>query len=330
MQTFQEAHNMNVSIPPTDLEIFNDLHASPFTDNEFQALPEYKLKITKFANKTIRFVMYKWNSTGITKEPFKGETTVYPRAKTDEEIAQAKADSIERAARRAKQAVHHLVRSIGADHMLTLNTRENIEDYDRFDAIFKDFLRLVRNKDVVGDSLINRPFKREWAYVAVREKQERGALHMHIACVGKQDLRLLRACWYVALGGRVGDKSENALGQIDVQSDKKRFSGKTETFKTFKLVGYLTKYIAKGFEESDQLGMRRYKASREIQRPIISKQYLHSYFSYGDKPFIDAHLELFDIARGFGVDVNALDFEVFNLGLQLLIMDASTHESTPF
>ena len=141
---------MNLSIAPTDIETFNKLHASPFIDNEFEALPEYKLKITKFANKTIRFVMYKWNSTGITKEPFNGETTVYPKAKTDEEIAQAKSESIERAARRAKQAVHHLVRSIGADHMLTLNTRENIQDYDKFDSIFKRFIRLVRGKDLVG------------------------------------------------------------------------------------------------------------------------------------------------------------------------------------
>lgn len=321
---------MSYPVPLTDVQEFNRLHASPFNPNEFKALPEYKLKVTQFANKTIRFVMYKWQSKGMIKESFSGDSTFYPKIKTDEEKAEAKAESINRAARRAKQAVHHLVRSMGADHMLTLNVRRNITDYDEFDAIFHKFIRLVREKDLVGESFVKREKKRDWAYVAVRERQERGSLHMHIACVGKQDLRLLRACWYVALGGRISDSGENTLGQINVQSNHRRFSGATENFKTFKLVAYLTKYVAKGFEESEAMNAARYKASRHIARPVISKRYMHAYFSFGDKPFIDAHLELFDIARGYGVNVAALDFEVYNIGLELLIMDAPTNDGVPF
>ncbi len=319
---------MNISVPLTELEIFNHLHAD--LTRPFDALPEYKLKITRFANKTVRFVMYKWNSKGIIKEPFFGETTVYPRTKTDEEKEQARLESVERASRRAKQAVHHLVRSIGADHMLTLNQRENITDVERYDAILKRFIRLVRQKDLIGSALVTRKLKRNWAYVAVREKQERGALHYHIACVGKQDIKLLRACWYVALGGSVNDSHENALGQIDVQYRKKRFSGLTDLYKNEALIGYLTKYISKSFEDVEDTGMRRYKASSEIQRPVISKQYIHSYFSFGEKPFLDAMTELLDIAKTQGVNTGALDYQMFNVGLGLLIMDAPIYDTTPF
>jgi hypothetical protein len=79
---------------------------------------------------------------------------------------------------------------------------------------------------MTNSGLVTRESNRDWPYVAVREVQERGALHMHIACVGKQDLPLIRACWYVALGGSEFDGGENVLGQIDVQSQKRRFSGK--------------------------------------------------------------------------------------------------------
>lgn len=316
---------MNTSIAPTDLEIFNHLHA---TTRPYEAFPEYKAKITRFANNTVRILAYKWTRKPI--EEFRGEQTVYPRTKTEAEKEEARQASVERATRRAKQAVHFLVRSINADHMLTLNQRENITDYDRYDAIFKRFIRLVREKDLIDGQLVTRTEKRNWAYVAVREKQERGALHMHIACVGKQDLKLLRACWYVALGGTPTDKGENVLGQVDVQLFKKRFSGNTEVFKNTALIDYLVKYIAKSFQDTTELGMRRYKASNDIQRPVVSRQFLHAYYSYGEKPFIDAYNELREIARIQGVNVDALDYELYNAGLGLIIIDAPVHDWTPF
>jgi hypothetical protein len=46
-------------------------------------------------------------------------------------------------------------------------------------------------------------------YVAVLERQQRGALHPHLAVKGFQDVRLLRRCWYKIVG--------NGQGQVNVK-----------------------------------------------------------------------------------------------------------------
>lgn len=286
--------------------------------------PEFKLKIITFRDKSVDLIMTRLNPKKI-KEKIKGVITTYPKTLSEVELEAKRLENIERSARRAKQAVHHLVRQIGADHMLTLTTRENITDKKQFFEVFARFIRLVREKDyfekhssdgtLIKKMLITRSHKRVYAYVAVPELQERGAYHMHIACVGRQDINLLRSCWYVALGGSVDDVKEAALGQVDVQFNTKRFSGETEIFKTFKLVGYLTKYIAKSFEVSHQLGEKRYSSTRDIPKPIVQKQHLMAMFDYGDKSFIAGMQEVLNIADFIGVR----DLQLWNRGLDVFI-----------
>lgn len=295
----------------TELEKFNLWHDSDFTD-----IPQYKLKIREFANKTVDFIVTRTKHKP-AREPYIGPTIVqYPPQKTEEELERIRLENLERAARRARQQVHFMVRSLGADHMLTLSTRENIEDREKFDQIFKEFIRLVRHKDASASGLYTRKETRHWPYVAVREKQERGAYHMHIACVGRQDIHLLRSCWYVALGGSVTDSGEAALGQVDVQYHKKRFSGLSEVHKTFKLVNYLTKYITKSFEDYTDLGKARYKASRQIPKPSTMTQYLPIFYSMGDEQFPEAIKAAIAIARFIGVE----NFEPWNRGLDIYIL----------
>jgi len=277
--------------------------------------PEYKLKIITFANNTADYIMTRLKPKRV-KERFYGMLTTYQKTLTDEQKAQKELENIERSARRAKQAIHHLIRQIGADHMLTLSTRENIQDKDKFFEIFTRFIRLVREKGLVNGKLKTMPSKRDYAYVAVPELQERGAYHMHIACVGRQDLDLLRACWYVALGGSESDSGTSVLGQIDVQYHKKRFSGLTEIHKTFKLVGYLTKYIAKSFEVSHQLGEKRYSSTRSVPKPIVNNQNLVAMFDAGDKPFVDSIKEVLSIAEFHGLR----DLQLWNRGLDVFVL----------
>lgn len=304
---------MEQSLSPfaTDLEKFNYWH-----DSDFLELPEYKLKIREFANKTIDFIVTKTNFKSFDVELGQGTRVIYPKERTEEEQEAIRLQNVERAARRARQQVHFMVRSLGADHMLTLTTRDNIEDRQQFDKIFQEFIRLVRHKDVSRTGLYTRKEPRHWPYVAVREKQDRGAYHMHIACVGKQDLALLRGCWYVALGGTVQDEGSDSLGAINVQYAQKRFSGQTETHKTFKLVQYLCKYIAKTFDDTDELGQRRYKASRLIPKPRTQTQYLPIYYSMGDERFPEAMKAAIAIAKFIGVE----NFEPWNRGLDIYIL----------
>lgn len=312
---------MNATL--TDIEQFNKWH-----DSEFEQLPEFKVKILSFANKTVDIILSRTrlNDKMLKRGSEDGFFTIHPNDKTEAELEATRLENIERACRRARQKVHYLVRQLGADHMLTLTTRENIESSDLFDEIFQRFIRLVREKNVVGKTdetgkrildLRTRPDdNRMWAYVAVKELQERGAYHMHIACVGRQDLDLLRSCWYVALGGTPNDSKEHARGAIDVQYKQKRFSGLTEQHSTFALVRYLTKYISKSFEVTQELGKARYKSSRGISAPIINKQFLPVYWSAGDECFTKAISHVLSISNFLGLK----NIVPWNRGLDIYIL----------
>lgn len=150
-----------------------------------------------------------------------------------------------RAVRRAKSRIRQRILAAQADHLLTLTYRENITDYDRACSDLTRFVRLVKAR------------MPEWVYIAVPEKQKRGAWHWHLAVKGRQDVELLRALWRAVI----------VDGNIDVQPP--RGKGKD---RQLGLVKYLGKYLAKGFEEGHrELNGRRFRSSLGIEVPI---QYL--------------------------------------------------------
>ncbi|GAB7562842.1 hypothetical protein LG202_08810 [Methylobacillus methanolivorans] len=271
--------------------------------------PDYQLTIKEYATGIIDMVMRKVNfmeelrkarSDGLRGVPYKPELT-------EEEQAAKDAENRLRAARRAKKKVRELIQSIGADHLLTLTYRENVEDTDVLNADFTRFIRLVRRKYP------------NWLYVAVKEYQERGALHMHVACVGFQDLPYLRACWYEAIGGNATDTGANTKGQVDLRFQKKRWSGNTPVYTAFQLAAYLSKYIAKTFEHDDQLGQRRYKASRGIPAPKITRQYLGAFAAiHKEGTFLKAMQQVVGIADLMGIRVD--DYQLWNRETDVLIL----------
>lgn len=193
---------------------------------------------------------------------------------TEEDIerleALLKAENIERAVRRARQQIRFHCRQLAVDHLLTLTYRENVEDVARLQRDWKEFVRLVRKVKPV------------WRFVACRERQGRGALHLHVAVRGRQDINLLRRCWYLALGGTGKETGEDTPGQIDVRGPSKRFGSRTQDWKVQKLSGYMTKYMGKAFEELDAKGSKRYWHSKGIEPPEIERVWLAA------SSFIDA------------------------------------------
>jgi len=166
-----------------------------------------------------------------------------------------------RAVRRAKQNIRWLVKQIEGDRLLTLTYRRNMEDREQVKADFKRFLRLVRGgwKGQQGET--------DWKYVAVIEQQERGAYHIHCAVKGWQRVSFLRACWYKALGGQGNETGEGTPGQIDVTSPRKcRWGTQLREWKTSKLAAYLTKYLAKTFDEGND-EKKRYWHSKDSKTP---------------------------------------------------------------
>lgn len=159
-----------------------------------------------------------------------------------------------RAVRRAKQTIRWLCKSMQADRLLTLTYRENVEDRERVKANFKEFVRLVRKR------------MPEWQYVAVLEKQERGAYHVHCAVKGFQHHTYLLNCWHRALGFKETQTGADSPGNVNFTSNKPRFGKPSATWKSERLAGYITKYIQKTFDES-ATEKRRFWRSKDLSVP---------------------------------------------------------------
>jgi hypothetical protein len=177
-----------------------------------------------------------------------------------------------RAVRRARQSVRHLVKEGGFDRLFTMTYRENMEDRERAKADLKAFVRLARK--VVGD----------WPYVCVLEKQDRGAYHFHCAVRGYQQIKLLRACWHQVLGvkgsvkamrerGVVLARGEDSPGNVNIRPPADARRGSDREWKPDRLAGYMCKYMAKTFSESDA-EKHRYLHSKDITKPEASRIWL--------------------------------------------------------
>jgi hypothetical protein len=147
---------------------------------------------------------------------------------------------------RARKTVRVKTASIAADHMVTLTYRENMTDHERLWKNFKYLMKLLRQEGWEGH------------YVAVAERQKRGAWHLHIAVSGRQDVKLWRRKWHHV----VGDYEGNTGGNIHVKGpeDFKKMGFSNSAM----IAAYLAKYINKEMEKG-VIGLRRYRTSINIE-----------------------------------------------------------------
>lgn len=194
-------------------------------------------------------------------------------------------DNLARTVRRARGAVRRLIKGLEADHMLTFSYRENMLDMERLKADWKRFIRMMRGRYP------------EWQFVCVREQQERGAYHLHVAVKGKQDIRWILRCWLLAIGQdweevqqfyvyhqKLGEKSK---GAVNVRAPSKRWGGTGQSWKPERLAGYLTKYLGKEFQEKSEHYSMRYWHSKGIDKPRVIRFWLGS--SSFDAAIREAH-----------------------------------------
>ena len=142
----------------------------------------------------------------------------------------------DRAVRRARKLLRQKVLASGADHLLTLTYRDNVTEFARASTDLTVFIRCVRRR-----------FER-YPYVAVAERQKRGAWHWHLAVCGWQDLKFLRATWRRVVGD----------GNIDVKAPRTSDSAGPR----IGIVRYLCKYLGKSFGEDGAFNARRFRSSR--------------------------------------------------------------------
>ena len=222
----------------------------------------YYMNVREFANGTVEAVLKTVRPMQMDQAKHRYESHGAFSAKhgrlddlpdeTDSDLV--KQQNHNRAVRRAKQSIRFCCKQMQADRLFTLTYRENIQDRERVRADFQNFLRRVRKVYPA------------WDYVAVLERQERGAYHIHCAVVGWQRVGYLRSCWYKALGGTGNEVGADTPGAVNITSPQKRWGAGVKEWKTEKLAGYLTKYLHKTFEQSDA-EKRRFWKSKGVQAP---------------------------------------------------------------
>lgn len=166
-----------------------------------------------------------------------------------------------RSIRESKKRIRWLIKQLGADHMVTFSYRENMTDLAQLKSDWKALARLMHAK-FPG-----------WRYVAVHEYQERGALHLHVAVQGRQDIKYLRRCWYMVLGASPNAEGDETPGAINVRGPARRWGNRSMEWKTDRLSGYLTKYLHKAFDMG-QASAKRYWASKGVTAPDVEKLWL--------------------------------------------------------
>jgi len=174
------------------------------------------------------------------REPLTG-----PRLPTVEKIPSPPDEIRERAARRASTAIRRWIMARRLDHLLTLTYKENM--------ICRR--RAVRDLSLFMDKV--RAANPGYSWVAVPERQKRGAWHWHIAVRGFQNVRLLRSLWLSVVGE----------GNIDVRCP---YAKQGARWGRLRLAYYLAKYIKKNVHETGE-GDHRYFRSRDGLKTDVEK-----------------------------------------------------------
>lgn len=166
-----------------------------------------------------------------------------------------------RVTRRAKQKIRHLCKSMAVNSLWTLTYRENVIDR----ALVLKHLDAFRRRVVAVLG--------EWKYVAVLEKQKRGAYHIHLAThalpmrlikggVKVKSWLVMRAIW-LSVVGELG-------GAFDEAKRKKRWGGAKPIRASGAIASYIGGYVAKDMCES-QLNQKRYSVTKGISIPDAVK-----------------------------------------------------------
>lgn len=160
--------------------------------------------------------------------------------------------SIARATRRARANARIRCKASAFDSLFTFTYRANVQDRDLVARHWKEVVRRVRR--VIPD----------FAYLAVIERQQRGALHLHVAThrlppaldwkgVKVKSWSVLRAIWRDVVGELGGNFDES----------KRRHRSRASSLRIAK---YVTKYIAKDFDDGE-LNRKRFWAGGEWVAP---------------------------------------------------------------
>jgi hypothetical protein len=170
--------------------------------------------------------------------------------------------NIDRAVRRAKRDVRLKCKAMAVNSLWTLTYRENVRDREVVLRHLRAFRR--RCAELLGG----------WRYVAVLEKQERGAWHVHLAThalpvyflrggVKLKSWDVMRGIWRSI--------TRECGGNFDEAKRKARWGSDKAIKGAGKIAAYIAGYVAKDMREGE-LNRKRFSSSREtaVPRPYVA------------------------------------------------------------
>ncbi|HTH61272.1 MAG TPA: hypothetical protein VL689_14065 [Paraburkholderia sp.] len=182
------------------------------------------------------------------------------RVKLDGESEQdvsAKADkSLRTSIERSRRMIRQRCKAIMADRMLTFSTRENETRLEVWAAWWDAFRRRLNRLQ-------------DFHYVAVLERQQRGAWHIHVAVNGRQNWNLLRSIWLSVISRSGTDGAVNdSIGNRKRKALFSQWGGKGRAMR-HRIATYIAKYVGKN-ADATTFNKKRYWTSKGIVLPELT------------------------------------------------------------
>ncbi|RKP47018.1 rolling circle replication-associated protein [Trinickia fusca] len=225
-----------------------------------------------------------------------------------EQDASAKAaKSLQTSIERSKRMIRKRCKAIRADRMLTLSTRANetrIEVWAKWWDAFRRRLNAMQ----------------DFHYVAVLERQQRGAWHIHVAVSGRQNWKLLRSIWLSVIrkSGTDGTVNDSFRGG-KANAIFKRIGGKGRAMR-HRIATYIAKYVGKD-ADATTFNKKRYWTSRGIVLPETTT-YAHLGPEFGAR---DAVVAAHQCVLGNGATCDGAQF-YWNQGIGVFWMATGNTE----
>lgn len=206
-----------------------------------------------------------WEDTGerapdphdVYIQGFEGLDAAERQAQYEKELEEKREKQREKNAQRAKTKCRWIIKAQGLGELLTLTYRENQQDRELCKKHFKEWAR--RMKAALGGKFI---------YCASFERQERGAMHVHVACHklpshGTRKGQKIKA-W--KLGTEIWRSIIGEDNGLCFVGGKTRNGGRRRNLSLAKLAAYVSKYIMKDYHDAP-LESNRYSRSNGLEVP---------------------------------------------------------------
>lgn len=180
------------------------------------------------------------------------------------EIEEKRLRCLRKAAQRAKQQCRRAIITEGFDELLTLTYRENQTDRTLCKKHFKEWVRRM-SKALHG-----------FRYCASFERQERGAMHVHLATHKLPKHVTFKGVQVKAwsLGTKIWRSIVGENNGMCHVGGRTKFGGARRNLGLAKMAAYVSKYIMKDYELSPP-GSNRY--SRSLGQPVAKPEVMRFY-----------------------------------------------------